>query len=261
MNKAVIFGILIPFVGTALGSACVFLMKKAMSDFLHRALTGFAGGVMTAAAVWSLLIPAIELSENYDEFSFFPAVFGFWFGVSFLLVLDKLIPHIHMTGNQREGMGGKNIRRSTMLVLAVALHNLPEGMAVGIVYAGQGNADAISLASALALSIGIAVQNFPEGAIISMPLKEEGVSRGKAFFYGVLSGVVEPIGAALTVSLSSLLLPSIPYFLSFAAGAMIYVVVEELIPEASNSIKHSNIGTLFFALGFSVMMILDVALG
>lgn len=260
MTMKAFFGLLIPFFGTVLGSACVFLMKKGMSDRLQRALSGFAAGVMVAASVWSLLIPAIEESEAMGNWSFVPAVVGFWIGVLFLLLLDHVIPHLHRNSEQAEGPKS-HLRRSTMLVLAVTLHNIPEGMAVGVVYAGflTGNAG-ISAMGALALSIGIAIQNFPEGAIISMPLKAAGMKKSKAFLNGAASGIVEPIGALITIAASSFIVPALPYLLSFAAGAMIYVVVEELIPEMSAG-KHSNIGTVFFAVGFSLMMILDVALG
>ena len=253
-------GIMIPFLGTALGSACVFFMKKSLGVSVQRALTGFAAGVMVAASIWSLLIPAIEQSEGMGKLSFLPAFIGFWVGVLFLLLLDRLIPHLHVGSNQAEGPKSR-LGRTTMMVLAVTLHNIPEGMAVGVMYAGflAGNAQ-ITAASALVLSLGIAIQNFPEGAIISMPLRAEGESKGRAFLGGVLSGVVEPIGAVLTLLAAQLVIPALPYFLSFAAGAMLYVVVEELIPEMSQG-KHSNIGTIFFAAGFSVMMTLDVALG
>ena len=254
------YGIMIPFIGTALGAGCVFLMKKSLSDKVQRALNGFASGVMVAASIWSLIIPAIEQSENLGKFSFFPAVIGFWAGVLFLLLLDHVIPHLHQNGTQPEGPKS-HLQKTTMMLLAVTLHNIPEGMAVGVVYAGylSGNAE-ISAAGALALSLGIAIQNFPEGAIISMPLRAEGMKKSKAFMSGTLSGIVEPVGAALTVLAAHFILPALPYLLSFAAGAMLYVVVEELIPEMSQG-KHSNIGTLFFAAGFSVMMMLDVALG
>ena len=254
------YGIMIPFIGTALGAGCVFLMKKSLSDKGQRALNGFASGVMVAASIWSLIIPAIEQSENLGKFSFFPAVIGFWAGVLFLLLLDHVIPHLHQNGTQAEGPKS-HLQKTTMMLLAVTLHNIPEGMAVGVVYAGylSGNAE-ISAAGALALSLGIAIQNFPEGAIISMPLRAEGMKKSKAFMSGTLSGIVEPVGAALTVLAAHFILPALPYLLSFAAGAMLYVVVEELIPEMSQG-KHSNIGTLFFAAGFSVMMMLDVALG
>lgn len=256
----VFFGLLIPFLGTSLGAACVFFMKKSLGDLVQRALAGFAAGVMVAASVWSLLIPAIEQSEAMGAFTFLPAFIGFWIGVLFLLALDHLIPHLHVGSDEAEGPKSK-LGRTTMMVLAVTLHNIPEGMAVGVMYAGllSGNMQ-ITAASALALSIGIAIQNFPEGAIISMPLRAEGESRGKAFLGGVLSGIVEPIGAILTIIAAQFIVPALPYLLSFAAGAMVYVVVEELIPEMSQG-RHSNIGTIFFAVGFSIMMMLDVALG
>lgn len=254
------YGILIPFLGTSLGAACVFFMKKTMSDMVQRILTGFAAGVMVAASVWSLLIPALEQSESMGKWSFVPAAVGFWLGILFLLLLDHVIPHLHQKSQEAEGPKTK-LQRTTMLVLAVTLHNIPEGMAVGVVYAGYLNGNTgITAMGALALSVGIAIQNFPEGAIISMPLKAEGMKKGKAFIGGVLSGIVEPIGAVLTILASSLIIPALPYLLSFAAGAMIYVVVEELIPEMSAG-EHSDLGTLFFAVGFSVMMVLDVALG
>ena len=253
-------GILIPFLGTTLGSACVFFMKKSLSDLVRRSLAGFAAGVMVAASIWSLLIPAIEQSEDMGKLSFLPAFIGFWVGVLFLLLLDRLIPHLHVGSEQAEGPKSK-LGRTTMMVLAVTLHNIPEGMAVGVVYAGflAGNTQ-ITAASALALSLGIAIQNFPEGAIISMPLRAEGVRKSRAFLGGMLSGVVEPIGAVLTLLAAQFVIPVLPYLLSFAAGAMLYVVVEELIPEMSQG-RHSNLGTVFFAVGFSVMMVLDVALG
>ena len=252
--------ILIPFLGTSLGAACVFFMRKTLSDGVQRALTGFAAGVMVAASVWSLLIPAIEQSSDMGGWSFVPAFVGFWVGVLFLLLLDHIIPHLHAKSGQQEGPQSQ-LARATMLVLAVTLHNLPEGMAVGVIYAGflSGNTQ-ITAASALALSIGIAIQNFPEGAIISLPLRAEGESKWKAFGGGVLSGVVEPIGAVLTLLMAQLIVPALPYLLSFAAGAMMYVVVEEVIPEMSQG-KHSNLGTVFFAVGFTLMMVLDVALG
>ena len=253
-------GILIPFLGTTLGSACVFFMKKSLSDLVRRSLAGFAAGVMVAASIWSLLIPAIEQSEDMGKLSFLPAFIGFWVGVLFLLLLDRLIPHLHVGSEQAEGPKSK-LGRTTMMVLAVTLHNIPEGMAVGVVYAGflAGNTQ-ITAASALALSLGIAIQNFPEGAIISMPLRAEGIRKSRAFLGGMLSGVVEPIGAVLTLLAAQFVIPALPYLLSFAAGAMLYVVVEELIPEMSQG-RHSNLGTVFFAVGFSVMMVLDVALG
>lgn len=256
----IFLGILIPFIGTTLGAACVLFMKKTLRKQVQRALAGFAAGGMVAASIWSLLIPAIEQSENMGALSFFPAVVGFWIGVLFLLALDHLIPHLHVGSEQSEGPKSK-LGRTTMMVLAVTLHNIPEGMAVGVMYAGllAGNTK-ITAASALALSLGIAIQNFPEGAIISLPLRAEGESKGKAFLGGVLSGVVEPVGAVLTIIAAQLIIPALPYLLSFAAGAMLYVVVEELIPEMSQG-EHSNIGTVFFAVGFSLMMVLDVALG
>ena len=254
------WGILIPFLGTSLGAACVFFMKKTLSDMVQRSLTGFAAGVMVAASVWSLLIPAMEQSAGMGKLSFVPAVVGFWIGILFLLGLDHIVPHLHVKSGQTEGPKSQ-LRRTTMMVLAVTLHNIPEGMAVGVVYAGYLSGSApITAAGALALSLGIAIQNFPEGAIISMPLRAEGMKKGKAFCGGVLSGVVEPIGAMLTILAAQLVVPALPYLLSFAAGAMLYVVVEELIPEMSQG-SHSNIGTLFFAVGFSIMMMLDVALG
>ena len=253
-------GILIPFLGTALGAACVFFMRKELGDSLRRAMTGFAAGVMTAASIWSLLIPSLEQSDGMGAWSFVPPVVGFWIGILFLLLLDRVIPHLHQKSEQAEGPKSK-LGRTTMMVLAVTLHNIPEGMAVGVVYAGflSGNTQ-ITAASALALSLGIAIQNFPEGAIISMPLRAEGERKGRAFLGGVLSGVVEPIGAVLTIIATQFIVPALPYLLSFAAGAMLYVVVEELIPVMSQG-QHSNLGTVFFAAGFSIMMVLDVALG
>lgn len=260
MNLSVFYGILIPFLGTSFGAACVFFMKNDMSERLSRILTGFAAGVMVAASIWSLLIPAMEQSEGMGKLAFVPAVAGFWGGILFLLLLDHVIPHLHQHSNSAEGPKSK-LQRTTMMVLAVTLHNIPEGMAVGVVYAGYlaGNAK-ITVAAAMALSIGIAIQNFPEGAIISMPLRAEGMKVPKAFAGGVLSGIVEPIGAVLTILAAGLIIPALPYLLSFAAGAMMYVVVEELIPEMSQG-EHSNLGTIFFAVGFTVMMALDVALG
>ena len=253
-------GLLIPFLGTALGSACVFFMKKSLSNMVQRSLAGFAAGVMVAASIWSLLIPALEQAEGMGRLSFVPAFIGFWVGVLFLLLLDHLIPHLHVGSEESEGPKS-NLSRTAMMVLAVTLHNIPEGMAVGVMYAGflSGSAQ-ITAASALALSLGIAIQNFPEGAIISLPLKAEGERNSRAFLDGVLSGVVEPVGAALTIVAAQFIVPALPYLLSFAAGAMLYVVVEELIPEMSQG-RHSNIGTVFFAAGFSLMMVLDVALG
>ena len=260
MTLNALIGILIPFLGTSLGSAFVLFMKKEMNLGIRRALTGFASGIMVSASVWSLIIPSIDYSSNLGKLSFLPASIGFMIGILFLLILDNIIPHLHFNSSSAEGLKSK-LKKTTMLVLAVTLHNIPEGMAVGIVYAGilSGKMQ-ITLSGALALSIGIAIQNIPEGAIISMPLKSEGMGKGKSFLYGVLSGIVEPIGAVFTILMANQIVPALPYLLSFAAGAMLYVVVEELIPEMSEG-KHSNIVTLFFAVGFSVMMILDVALG
>ena len=260
MNLSVFYGILIPFLGTSLGAVCVFFMKHDMSERLSRILTGFAAGVMVAASIWSLLIPAMDQSEEMGKFAFVPAVAGFWGGILFLLLLDHIIPHLHRYSVSAEGPKSR-LQRTTMMVLAVTLHNIPEGMAVGVVYAGYlaGNAK-ITVAAAMALSIGIAIQNFPEGAIISMPLRAEGMKVSKAFAGGVLSGIVEPVGAMLTILAAGYIVPALPYLLSFAAGAMIYVVVEELIPEMSQG-EHSDLGTIFFAVGFTVMMSLDVALG
>ena len=260
MHIEIVSAVLIPFLGTVLGAAGVFFLKGAMNRTVQRILTGFAAGVMVAASVWSLIIPAMEQSEHMGKFAFFPALVGVWGGFLFLLLLDKLIPHLHLNSECPEGQPC-NLGKSTMMVLAVALHNLPEGMAVGVVAAGwlTGN-ESISAAAALALALGIALQNLPEGAIISMPLKSNGMSRGKAFGYGVLSGVIEPIGAVATILLADLVVPVLPYLLTFSAGAMLYVVVEELIPEMSEG-EHSNIGTVFFAVGFTLMMVLDVALG
>ena len=262
MLGVVIKGVLIPFVGTALGAACVFFMKKSLHVAVQRGLAGFAAGVMVAASVWSLLIPALEQSESMGKLSFIPAVVGFWFGILFLLLLDHLIPHLHVSSKGEEPEGIKaHLKKTTMLVLAVTLHNIPEGMAVGVVFAGwMTGSSSITAMGALALAIGIAIQNFPEGAIISMPLRASGTSKPKAFLYGALSGIVEPVGAFITIWAANLVVPLLPYLLSFAAGAMLYVVVEELIPEMAEG-EHSNVGTLFFAVGFSVMMILDVTLG
>ena len=260
MPLKIVSAVLIPFLGTTIGSAFVFFLRGKMNTTVQRILTGFAAGVMVAASVWSLIIPAIEQAENLGKLSFLPAFIGVWLGFLFLLALDKLIPHMHLNSDRPEGAPSP-LGKSAMLVLAVALHNLPEGMAVGVVAAGwlTGN-ESISFAGALALSLGIAMQNIPEGAIISMPLKSNGMNRGKAFGYGVLSGVVEPIGAVITILLAPIIAPALPYFLAFAAGAMLYVVVEELIPEMSEG-THSHIGPVFFAVGFTLMMVLDVALG
>lgn len=260
MTAEVMRGILIPFLGTTLGAACVLFMKNELNVMIQRMLVGFAAGVMVAASIWSLLIPAMEQAEYMERWSFVPAVVGFWFGILFLLLLDHTIPHLHQGSDEPEGPKVA-LKKTTMLVLAVTLHNIPEGMAVGVVFAGwlAGN-ETITIAGALTLALGIAIQNFPEGAIISMPLRAEGMKKRDAFLWGALSGAVEPVAALLTVLASGLIIPALPYLLSFAAGAMIYVVVEELIPEMSQG-KHSNLGTIFFTLGFTVMLSLDVALG
>lgn len=255
------WGLMIPFIGTTAGSACVFFLKGKIRPELQKALLGFASGVMIAASVWSLLLPAMDMSQDMGKLAFLPAAVGLLLGVFFLLFLDRSIPHLHLDAEEPEGPKG-NLKKTTMLVLAVTLHNIPEGMAVGVVFAGMlaGNSD-ITMAGAFTLAIGIAIQNFPEGAIISLPLKSEGkTGNGKAFLYGTLSGAVEPVAAAVTILLTRFVTPILPYLLSFAAGSMIYVVVEELIPEASEG-DHSNIGTIGFAAGFVIMMILDVALG
>lgn len=250
----------IPFLGTTLGAAMVFLMKKEMNKKVEKILLGFASGVMIAASVWSLLIPSIEMAETQGKVAWIPAAIGFLLGIVFLLVLDSVVPHMHLESEKTEGIKSK-LKKTTMMVFAVTLHNIPEGMAVGVTFAGALAQNAgITMAGAFALAIGIAIQNFPEGAIISMPLKSEGVSKPKAFLYGTLSGIVEPIGAIITILLTNAVVPILPYLLSFAAGAMIYVVVEELIPE-SQAGEHSNIGTIGVAIGFTIMMILDVALG
>ena len=253
-------GLFIPFIGTTLGSAMVFFMKNKMNNKVEKLLLGFASGVMIAASVWSLIIPSIDMAKAQNIIEWIPATIGFLLGIMFLLILDSIIPHLHLHTDKPEGIKSK-IEKTTMMVLAVTLHNIPEGMAVGVVFAGAlAQNTGITMAGAIALAIGIAIQNFPEGAIISMPLKSEGISKSKAFLYGTLSGIVEPIGALLTIALTNLVIPILPYFLSFAAGAMIYVVVEELIPESQNG-QHSNIGTIGVAIGFVIMMILDVALG
>lgn len=259
MRHELLVGLLLPFLGTALGSGCVLFMKRQLGKGVQRALTGFASGVMVAASIWSLIIPAIEQSSDKVKLSFLPAVIGFWCGILFLLLLDSVIPHLHMDAEKTEGLPSK-LTRTTMMVLAVTLHNIPEGMAVGIVYAGflSGSAEVTS-GGAFALALGIAIQNFPEGAIISMPLYANGKSKARAFAEGVLSGAVEPVGAILTVIFAGLFLPAMPYLMSFAAGAMLYVVVEELIPEMSQG-EHSNTGVLMFSAGFTLMMTLDVAL-
>ena len=259
MVPQVITGILIPFAGTSLGAAMVFFLKGEISRRLQRILTGFAAGVMVAASFWSLLEPSLESSESMGRLSFVPSAVGFLIGIGFLLVLDMVTPHMHMN---KEGEGPRSgLKKTTKLILAVTLHNIPEGMAVGVVYANIiAGGSLISTAGALALAIGIAVQNFPEGAIVSMPLRGEGMSKGKTFWYGVLSGAVEPVAAVITIFAFSMVSAALPYMLAFAAGAMIYVVVEELIPEMSEG-GHSNLGTIAFSFGFVLMMILDVALG
>lgn len=256
----IFYGLLIPFLGTALGAACVFLMKREMNEGVQRTLLGFAAGVMIAASVWSLLIPSMNMSDDKGKLAFVPALVGFAAGIFFLFILDKITPHLHVEAKNPEGPKSK-ISRTMMLVFAVTLHNIPEGMAVGVVFASMvnGNAD-ISAAGAFALSIGIAIQNFPEGAIISMPLRSEGNSKGKSFFFGVLSGAVEPVAAFITILLTGVISTALPYLLAFAAGAMVYVVVEELIPEATRDEK-TDLCTIGFAVGFALMMVLDVALG
>lgn len=256
----IFFGLMIPFLGTVLGASCVLFMKDALNKLVEKVLLGFASGVMVAASVWSLLIPALELSQDYGKWSFVPAASGFAAGIAFLYGLDKLIPHLHLGGEKPEGLRS-GLTKTAMLALAVTLHNIPEGMAVGVVFAGvvTGNQE-ITLAGAYALAVGIAIQNFPEGAIISMPMKSNGTGKKKAFTYGVLSGIVEPIGAFLTIMITGVIEKALPFLLAFAAGAMLFVVVEELIPEASGD-GDSDGATLGFAAGFLIMMILDVALG
>lgn len=260
MNDNVIIGILLPFIGTTLGSACVFLMRKNINKKIEKLLLGFASGVMIAASIWSLLIPSIDMAKESNIIPYIPASVGFILGMLFLLLLDKLVPHIHLESTEPEGIKS-SLKKTTMLVLAVTLHNIPEGMAVGVVFAGMlAQNTGITLAGAFALSLGIAIQNFPEGAIISMPLKSEGMSKIKSFWYGTLSGIVEPIAAILTICLSQIVVPILPYLLSFAAGAMIYVVIEELVPEIKSE-GSSSVGIFGVAIGFVLMMILDVALG
>ena len=260
MTVQVVQGVLLPFLGTVLGAACVLFLRNGLREIVQRALVGFAAGVMVAASIWSLLIPAMEQAEALGRWAFLPAVAGCWLGILFLLALDHLIPHLHQGSEEPEGPK-VGLQKTTMLVLAVTLHNIPEGMAVGVVFAGwlAGN-ETISLAGALALALGIAIQNFPEGAIISMPLRAEGMKKRQAFLWGVLSGVVEPVAAVVTLLAAGRIVPALPYLLSFAAGAMLYVVVEELIPEMSQG-RHSNLGTLCFTLGFTLMLAMDVALG
>lgn len=255
-----LIGLLIPFLGTTLGSALVFLMKDKLNKKVEKLILGFASGVMIAASIWSLLVPSINMAEEQGITAWAPAASGFLLGIVFLLLLDSLIPHLHLGSEKPEGVKSK-LKKTTMMVLAVTLHNIPEGMAVGVTFAGAllGNAG-ITMTGAIALAIGIAIQDFPEGAIVSMPLKSEGMSKTKAFLYGALSGIVEPIAAIITILLINVLTPILPYLLAFAAGAMIYVVVEELIPESQQG-EHSNLGTIGVAVGFVIMMILDVALG
>ena len=259
LTGSILQGIFIPFIGTSLGAAMVFLLKKEISNNIQKLLTGFAAGVMVAASFWSLLQPALESSEAMGKLSFFPAAVGFLIGIGFLLLLDMVTPHMHM---DRQDEGPRTgLKRTTKLILAVTLHNIPEGMAVGVVYAGWLSGEVgVSRTAALALALGIAIQNFPEGAIVSMPLQAEGMPKGRTFLYGVLSGAVEPAASVITILAASAVVPVLPYLLAFAAGAMMYVVVEELIPEMSEG-EHSNIGTIAFSLGFVLMMILDVALG
>ncbi|MDO4275760.1 MAG: ZIP family metal transporter [Eubacteriales bacterium] len=256
----IFLGLMIPFIGTTLGSACVFFMRRELKPLVQKAFLGFASGVMVAASVWSLLIPAMDMSGGMGKFAFIPAAAGFSLGIAFLLLMDKIVPHLHLGCDESEGPKC-SLKKTTMLVLAVTIHNIPEGLSAGAVFAGaiSGN-DTVTIAGAFALAVGIAIQNFPEGAIISMPLRGDGSSRGKAFLYGTLSGAVEPVAGGVTLLLAAYITPVLPYLLSFAAGAMIYVVVEELIPEASEG-EHSNVGTIAFGVGFVVMMILDVALG
>lgn len=256
----VLISIFLPLAGTILGATCVFFVRRKMNQTLHHGLLGLAAGVMTAASVWSLLIPAMDQVEDMGKWAFLPAVIGLLIGFLFLLLIDHLIPHVHKDGSEVEGPKSK-LPKSAMMVLAIILHNIPEGMAVGVVCAGwMSGQSGIGMTAVLALALGIAIQNFPEGAIVSLPLRSDGISRSKAFAWGALSGIVEPIGTILTICLSGLLVPLLPYLLGFAAGAMLYVVVEDLIPEMSTG-KHSNVSTLCFAAGFVVMMALDVALG
>lgn len=258
--KIILIGVLIPFIGTVLGSSLVFFMKKELNLKIEKILLGFASGVMIAASIWSLIVPSIDMSNSMGDLSFIPAAVGFLLGILFLLILDSIIPHLHVNSEEPEGVKS-NLKKTTMFVLAVALHNIPEGMAVGVVLAGAyyGNS-VITVAGAIALAVGIAIQNFPEGAIVSLPLRGNGETRKKSFLMGVVSGVVEPFGAILTILLTSYIEPVLPYLLAFAAGAMIYVVVEELIPQ-SQAGKHTNLATISLSLGFILMMILDIALG
>lgn len=257
MEKLIV--LLIPFIGTSLGAAAVFLMKNKVSPKIEKTLLGFASGVMIAASIWSLLIPSMEMAEEQGKIAWLPALIGFFAGVLFLLAIDSIVPHLHLNADKPEGVKSR-FSKISMMLFAVTIHNIPEGMAVGVAYAGAASGNSgMTVAGAFALSIGIAIQNFPEGAIISLPLKGEGISKGKAFLLGILSGVVEPIGGLITILLASRIIALLPYMLSFAAGAMFYVVVEELIPEAHSG-DHSNLGTIGAALGFALMMVLDVAL-
>lgn len=260
MTFEIIFSLVIPLIGTILGSVCVFFFKKKMSIKMEKIFSGFAAGVMVAATIWSLIIPSFEASSSYGKLEFLPVVVGLWVGFAFLLVLDKIVPHLHINDSKPEGVKS-NFKKSTMTALAVALHNLPEGMAVGVLIASASNESSnITMSMAIALAIGIAVQNFPEGAIISVPLHSNGMKKGKAFALGALSGLAEPLGALITILLATIAVPLLPYLLSFAAGAMLYVVVEELIPEMSKG-EHSHSGILSFAIGFTLMMVLDHILG
>lgn len=257
----IILGVMIPFIGTAVGAASVFFLKGEISEKLQKVLTGFAAGVMVAASVWSLLIPAMDMCEDMGKLSFVPALIGLLLGMGFLLLMDSIVPHLHVGSAEPEGKKGSKLKRTTMLMLAVTIHNFPEGAACGAIFAGVLTGDTnVTMAGAIALSLGIAIQNIPEGAIVALPLRSEGKGRLKAFGYGALSGIVEPIGAIAAILLASVVTPILPYMLSFAAGAMLYVVVEELIPETSQG-RHSNLGTIAFAIGFAIMMVLDVALG
>ena len=259
MDLSLMIGLLIPFIGTTLGASCVFFLKKDINPNLQRAFTGFAAGVMVAASVWSLLIPAMDMCEDMGKLAFMPALVGFLLGIGFLLLVDSLVPHLHIGSEEPEGKKS-SLGKTAMLLLAVTIHNLPEGAACGAIFAGVlSGKGTVTMAGAIALAIGIAIQNFPEGAIISLPLRSAGNSRGKSFLLGMLSGIVEPIGAVLAILLAGFVTPILPYMLAFAAGAMIYVVVEELVPEASTG-EHSNLGTIAFAIGFAIMMVLDVAL-
>ncbi len=256
----IFLGLLIPFLGTTIGAAFVFFMRRELKPRIQKVLLGFAAGVMVAASVWSLIIPAIDMSEYMGKFAFAPAAIGFLLGIGFLLFLDRAIPHMHIGSSESEGPKTA-LAKSTMLVLAVTIHNIPEGISSGAVFAGfLTNNENVTLAGAFALVVGIAVQNLPEGFIVALPIRSEGRGRGRAFIYGMLSGIVEPVAGGITILLAAYITPVLPYLLAFAAGAMIYVVVEELVPESAEG-EHSNIGTIGFAIGFVLMMILDVALG